>query len=231
MGTLTGQSIADASWATLGDSVGVDGVRWPEAEVLRYINDGQRETVLNLPSSFVKTAIVSTVSGTRQTLVGSSIVDGIQLIKMTRNFNSAGTVPGRAVTPRPVSWLDNERPDWHSDASGDAAHYFFDPADPKAWYVWPPSSGSIKAEIVYSATPPDLASLASVISIDDIYSNALQYFVLFRAMTKQANYTKNPMATMFYQLFLQSLGVKDARVKALDANQYMAADVPQGATK
>jgi hypothetical protein len=225
MGTITGQQITDRAWIILQDTVGTSGVRWPSTEVLLWLNDGLREVVINLPTSCVKTAIRTLTAGTRQTLEGLGITDGIQFAKFPRNFAADGTTPGRAVIVRPMSWLDETQPNWHNDTAAPAAHYMFDANDPKTFYVWPPANGTLKGEIVYYATPAVLASLANAIDIDDIYANALQYYVLFRSFSKNANYTKNPqLATAYYQLFLQSLGVKDARVKALDANLQMLQD-------
>jgi hypothetical protein len=225
MATLTGQNIVDRAWIILQDTNGGNGVRWPQAEVLMWLNDGQREVVINLPSAYVKTAIATLTAGTRQTLQGLGFNDGIQFIKYVRNFLADGLTPGRAVTVRPMLWLDEQRPTWHSDAAGETIHCFFEVTDPKSFYVWPKASGTTKGEITYSAAPPELANLASVISIDDIYANALQYYVLFRAFSKNATYTRAPqMATAYYQLFLQGLGIKDQRVKALDANMQMLSD-------
>jgi hypothetical protein len=230
MPTFTGQMIADRAWTILNDTNGGNGVRWPVEEILRWINDGQREVVINLPSAYVKSSIVTFQAGTRQTMAGLNLTDGVQFMKFPRNFANDGVTPGRAVTVRPMLWLDEQRPNWHSDAAGDAIHYFFDPNEPKAFYRWPQANGTThKGEIVYSAVPAELAAIGNTIVIDDIYANALQYYVLFRAMAKQSNYTKNPAATAYYQLFLQSLGIKDARVKALDANLAMLSDGAESA--
>lgn len=226
MPTFTGQMIADRAWIILQDTNGGNGVRWPSDEVLKWINDGQREVVINLPSAFVKTSIVTLTAGTRQSFAGLNISDGIQFLKYVRNFAQDGVTPGRAVTTKPMLWLDEQRPNWHSDAAAATIHCLFDPNDPKTFYIWPRADGTThKAEIVYSAAPPELANIGSTISLDDIYANALQYYVLFRSFSKNATYTKNPAAAgAYYQLFLQSLGIKDRRVKALDANLQMMAD-------
>ena len=225
MPLLTAQNIVDRAWVILQDTTGGQGVRWPASEQLYWINDGQREVALNLPSASVKTVVATPLAGTRQTLTGLTLADGIQVMKVVRNFAANGTTPGRAITVKPMLWLDEQRPTWHSDTAADAIHCLFDPGEPKAFYLWPPADGIKKIEVTYSAAPADLLSLGAVINLDDIYANALQYYVLFRSFSKNATYTKAPqLATAYYQLFLQSLGVKDARVKALDANLQMLSD-------
>lgn len=216
MGTLTAQQLTDRAWDILNDA---NGVRWKSAEVLRWINDGQRAVVLVLPSAFVKAEKPTTVAGTRQTLTGLGLNDGVQVQHIPRNFDPTGDTPGQAITVRSQAYLDDGHPDWHNDPPGPAIHYCVDPRDPKAFYLWPPSPAGVRIEVIYSAVPPELASMSTAIALDDIYANALQFYLLFRAFSKSATYTKSPMqAQTNYQLFLQELGVKDARVKALDAN-------------
>lgn len=225
MGTITIQENAEAAWITLNDTLGTQGVRWPAGEMLRWHNEAQRAVVINLPSAFTKTAKPTTQAGTRQDFAGLGITDGLQPIRVPRNFSADGTTPGRSILTCPMRWLDERLPDWHTAPPGPAVHMMFDPNDPKAFYLYPPAPGNTKVELVYAAVPPRATVITEVIALDDIYAEALQHYMLFRALSKGSNYTKNPQqATMYYQLFLQSLGIKDARVKALDANQQMAQD-------
>jgi hypothetical protein len=216
MGTLTCQQIADRAWTILNDA---NGVRWTSAEVLRWVNDGQRAVVLVLPSAYTRAAKPMLRTGTRQTLPVLGLNDGLQPLSVVRNFDGAGEVSGPAITAKSRAYLDDAYPDWHSDEPGPAVHWFFDPQDPMAFYVWPPAPGNLRAEVVYSAVPPELPSIGNPITLPDIYANALQFYLLFRAFSKSATYTKSPQqADRNYQLFLQELGVKDSRVKTLDAN-------------
>lgn len=225
MGTLTGSNIAERAWIILQDTYGVTGVRWPDTEVLMWLNDGQREVVIHLPTAHVRTQLRVLQAGTRQTLEGLGITDGHQFAKMVRNYHATNATPGRAVTVRPMAWVNEQRPNWHNDPPAESVHYFYDADDPKTFYVWPPADGARRGEIVYYAVPAELANLGATITLDDIYATALQYYVLFRAFSKNATYTKSPQnAATYYQLFLQTLGIKDARVKALDANMQMAQD-------
>ena len=225
MGTLTIASIAERAWTILNDTQGSGGVRWPAAELLKWHNDGQRAVVLNLPSAFVKEAKPTTQAGTRQTLAGLGLTDGLQPIRIVCNYSADGSIPGRSITVRPMAWFDDFKPGWHGEPPDEAIHYCFDPSEPKAFYVWPPAPGNSKVLLTYSAVPPEATDIAQTIAIDDIYANALQYYILFRAMSKGSTYTKNPQqAVTNYQLFLQELGIKDARVKAIDANQQLLAN-------
>jgi hypothetical protein len=127
-----------------------------------------------------------------------------------------GTTRGRSITKRERAWLDDQLPTWHTVAGAEAVHWMYDERDPKAFYLFPqPASG--KVEIIYSAIPADLGSLAAAITLDDIYANALQFFMLFSFYSKDATYTKNPAsASAYWQLFMQSLGLRGTNLAGND---------------
>ena len=209
-GTLTGANLLSRIKDILQDTT---SVRWPEAELLRYVNDAQREIVNYRPESSATTANVQLVTGTKQTLPSG----GLRLIKVTRNMSdtSGGATGKRAIRIVNVDILNTQEPNWHdaSAATGDAAHgtnvkhYIFDEDDPKNYYVYPGVAGNAYVEIVYSNSPTDLANTSAVISVDDIYANAIMDYVLFRAYQKDSEYAGNAQrAGTHYQLFLQCIG-------------------------
>ena len=228
-GTLTGANLLSRIKDTLQDTT---SVRWPEAELLRYINDAQREIVNFRPDSSATTANVQLVTGTKQTLPSG----GLRLIKLTRNMDgtSGGASGKRAIRIVNVDILNTQEPNWHdaSAAAGDAAHgtvvkhYIFDDDDPRNYYVYPGVSGNAYVEIVYSAAPTDLANTSATISVDDIYGNAIIDYVLFRAYMKDAQYAGNSQrAQNHYQLFTASIGQGGQSQMLLDPNNDMTSNI------
>jgi hypothetical protein len=208
MGTLTGANLIDRIQDTLQDTT---SVRWPEAELLRYINDAQREIVNFKPEASATHANVALSAGTEQSIPSG----GLRLIKVTRNMSgTASDATGkRAIRIVDVDILNSQEPDWHDpDVVGDAAHgtnvkhYAFDPDDPKKFYVYPGVSGDAYLEIVYSGSPTDLSLTSDTISLDDIYGNAIIDFVLYKAYLKDSEYAGNQQrAGTHYQLFSASI--------------------------
>ena len=209
-GTLTGANLISRIQDILQDTT---SIRWPEAELLRYINDAQREVCNLRPESTATTANVALVVGTKQTLPSG----GLRLIKVTRNMSAAGgsATGKRAVRLVDADILNTQEPNWHDPTvSGDAAHtttvkhYIFDEDDPRAYYVYPgASSTSTFLEIVFSGAPTDLTATSSTISVDDIFANAIIDYVLFRCYLKDAEYAGNQQrAGTHFQLFSSSLG-------------------------
>ena len=234
MGTLTGANLITRAQDTLQDTT---SVRWPEAELLRYINDAQREIVNFRPDASSKTANLQLVTGTLQSLP----TEGLRLIKVTRNMSDAsgGATGARAIRLVSVDILNTQEPDWNNPSvSGDAAHgtnvkhYIFDEDDPRRFYVYPGVAGNAYVEIVYSKSPTDLGNTSATIDLDDTYGNAIVDYVLFRAYLKDAEYAGNQQrAGQHYQLFTTSLG-QGAAVSTLispnnDVAQQAIAQPPQ----
>ena len=91
-------------------------------------------------------------------------------MNVTRNMGADGNTPGRAIRLVDRAVLDTQVPDWHaSTPANEVMHYVFDPVNPKVFYVYPRVSSARQIEIVYSASPVDIA-IGAVILIDDIYS-------------------------------------------------------------
>ena len=210
-GTLTGANLLARVKDILQDTT---SVRWPEAELLRYINDAQREIVNYRPESSATTSNVQLVTGTKQSLPSG----GLRLIKVTRNMSDAsgGATGKRAIRIVNADILNTQEPDWNDPTvSGDAAHgsiikhYIFDEDDPRNFYVYPGVASGSNAfiEIVFSNSPTDLANTSATISVDDIYANAIVDYVLFRAYQKDSEYAGNAQrANQHYQLFMNCIG-------------------------
>jgi hypothetical protein len=226
-GTLTGTNLLSRIRDTLQDTT---SVRWTESELLNYINDAQREIVNFRPESSATTATITLVAGTKQSLPAA----GLRLIKVVRNMSAASDGTGkRSIRIVNVDILNTQEPDWHDPAvSGDAAHgaivkhYIFDEDDPRNFYVYPGVSGNSYVEIVYSAAPTDLSAASDIISVDDIYANAIIDFVLYRAYMKDAEYAGNSQrASSHYQLFTSSISQGLQSSALLDPNNDQVSNI------
>ncbi len=215
MPTITGQEIADQVQYLLQDA---DSVRWVDAELLVWLNAAQKEVAFYKPDASVTNAAVVLIAGTKQSIPAA----GIHFLKLTRNMGTSGTVPGKAVRAIDQEIMDAQSPDWHSAATDAVVtHYMFDPHDPLNFYVTPPqpASGFGYVEMVYASSPTDLATLAGTITISDNFQNALVNYVMYRALSKDATYTKDGVdATQYYQAFLSSIGVLGQIQAAVNPN-------------
>ena len=89
-------------------------------------------------------------------------------------------------------------------------NYVYDPYTPYSFYVYPPATAGNKIELIYAATPTDLASADAVITIKDSYRNPLLDYVLFRSFAEDGEIEGAGARAMAHkQAFDQFLGNKD----------------------
>lgn len=229
MATITVSSLLSKASTILQDPT---NIRWPQTELLDWLNDAQREIALFKPNVFVKNSSVQLTGGTKQSLPS----DGINLVDVVRNLGGDGLTPGNSIRVVSREVLDAQIPDWHSTAKANATvkHYVYTGTDPKNFYVYPaqPSTGRGYVEVIYVASPTD-ATINSTITLDDIYVTALLDYILFRAYSKDAEYAANSEAAkMYYQQFTAILTGKVNAEEASNPNTARAPwnpNVKQGA--
>jgi hypothetical protein len=207
---LTAASIIQRAVGTLQDTT---SVRWPADELVRYLNDGQREVVIYRPDASVANETVTCTTGSKQTLPA----DATKLIDVVRNAAVASAKGPVRMINRTI--LDAQIPDWHAQAgSVDILHFMYDARDPLTFYTYPPALPTASLDIVVSKYPVDVvepasgelfSDVAGDIGIPDIYGNVLLDYVLYRAYTKDAEYAGNAArAQAHYNAFAASLGIE-----------------------
>jgi hypothetical protein len=205
---LTAQSIIQRVVLTLQDPT---SVRWPVPELCRYFNDGQREIVLQRPDAASETATIVLVNGTKQTLPAS----GAKLL--TVFANTSGTKRAVRLVDRTI--LDVQTPGWHAlTGVAEILHYMYDERDPTVFYVYPPATTSASLEVSMATFPTDITvpadgtlytAVTGNMGLPDIYGNALQDYILYRAYSKDAEYTANASrVAAHYGMFANALGIE-----------------------
>jgi len=206
---FTAQNVLQRVVITLLDP---NAVRWPTAELVRYLNDGQRDIALVRPDATSTTATMALAAGARQTLPSV----GAKLLEVIRN--TSGTKRAIRLVDRVI--LDAQNPNWYNITGvTEIRHYTFDPREPRIFYVYPPAASTgASAELIYSAYPTDItepsagalySAVTGNISVADIYVNALVNYILYRAYSKDSENTQNAaLAASFYQLYQNLLGVE-----------------------
>ena len=223
---IPAQSIIRRVVDTLQDST---SIRWPVNELVRYLNDGQREVVLHRPDATRTNAAMPLVAGSRQTLPAN----GTKLIEVIRNTNGNK----RAVRQTNREILDAQSPGWHNlSGTTEVLHFTYDVRDPTTFYVYPPAGTGASVDLVYAAMPTDITepgdgalytAVAGNLGVPDIYGNVIQDYVLYRAYTKDSEYAGNAArAAAHYTQVANALGIE---VKATIAVAPMSAGNPNTA--
>jgi len=206
MGTITVSTIISDARGILQDNDSND-YTWSAADLIRYINDGQRNIILLKPDAYITSAAVQLAAGTKQT-----VADGIGLVKLTRFMGSDGSTPGRVINFVPWEQMNYIDTDWHAaSTSATPEIYTYDQDDPTHFYVYPPqpSSGMGYVEEVYKAIPSIIDETTDTLSLNDIYYSAVLNYVLYRAYQRENDAISDSLSQKYYNLYVTEIGRKD----------------------
>jgi hypothetical protein len=228
MGTVLASAILAQVDTVLLDTA---KTRWPDAEKLEYLNDGQRQIVLFKPDAFVVNDVYCLVAGTKQNIpdgtnsfqnpTPATLDEGIALIKVVRNMGADGLTPGAVISAIGADFFDAINPDWHTETQAAAVkNYIHDDSDPTRFYVSPPNDASGYVEVAYSALPDSVALVSNAITLRDVYRDALRNYILYRCYAKDAAFSplNEKRALEYFNLFVQGLGRMDLVRKVISPN-------------
>lgn len=187
--------------------------RWGDAELIDYINAGNRQTVTILPDANTIETIVDTLTSrvARQSLPAG----GIKFIKVARNYADDGTTPQGNVRFVEKDALDTFDPEWEyvsGKADGDNyfEHYCHDGREGAVYYLYPaPAADNKRLAVVHSAVPTTMTVVGDTLPLADEFINAIVQYVIFRALTKESRDTlPDAFQQDLWQNYLTALGLK-----------------------
>ena len=124
----------------------------------------------------------------------------------------AATSNRGAIRGTDRSVLDALRRTWHTEAETvDIELFTYDPFLPTEFLVYPPASVQAEIEVVYSYVPESHAddAIGDTIKVDDSYANPILDYMLYRAYSKDAEYSANAQrADAHYQAMQAALGIR-----------------------
>lgn len=204
--TTTAQSVIRRAAETLQD---LTAVRWTTAELVRYLNDGQREMLVFRPDVFASVTTLTLSAGAKQTLPATAA----KLLAVNRNAAAASNQQAVRIVNRQL--LDSQVPNWYAaPAAVSIIHYMYDPVTPREFYVYPPATTLSQLEVSVAVYPTDIAepssgtyvAVSGNIGVPDILANALVNYVIARAYMKDSEQAGNVVrAQAHYGMFSSAL--------------------------
>lgn len=177
--------------------------RWPKEDLLQYYNDANKAIVLIRPDAFVEEISFSCDAGTKQAIPQAAL----RLVDIQYN-----SVSGMAVIRKARSEITEYDPHWYGSTGEPQAEYFiYDERNPSRFFVYPGVSGGTKIQMVYSISPPEtgISNIDTAPSVlDAIYTNAIVEYMLYKAHSKDFEYSEQQRASMHYQMFRTILNAK-----------------------
>jgi|TARA_R110000744_G_scaffold140538_2_gene251760 hypothetical protein len=215
MAVTLAKDIIDRAKVVLQD-ISSSGTRWYNSELQNWLNDAQYAVVLYRPDAKTVNEEFTPVALSSKQNIPTT---GLRLIEVIRNTAATSTYKAIRLIQRSI--LDDGVPAWHNaTASVNIEHFVYDERDPKTFYLYPRPTAEARIELIYSTVPAKVsivnadesfnsAAATTMISLDDIYANALLDFILYRAYSKDAEFAANAVRSNAHlTAFGSSLGVK-----------------------
>lgn len=188
--TTTVQSVLDQFGFLANDTA---SVRWPTAERLAWINEGQGNLVTFRNDANIKTAVLKMVVGARQSLSNSTDCHKILGVR------AGGT--NRSVLPCDRSALDAFMPGWMADAKAEPAKNWMPDESPMAIWVYPSQlNAGGQLLITYVAYPPPVTQGGNL-GVSDAYATNIINYLVYRALSKEDEAGAAEKAAAAYALF------------------------------
>lgn len=207
---------------------------WSKEDLLAALNDGVTQTVILKPDASVTAKEYRLSGGVRQSLPDGSaafkdsgdntLPKASKLLKVVMNMGTTGLVPGNGISIIDMDLLSAVRPDWAASSRANAVtqHYMYDEKDPKHFWVTPPQPSSSQGYVlvVYNSFPTACAAYSATeyIPLADEYVEALRYYMLFRAYSRDTDAADANKALMYYDAFKLALGLHNQIERSEDPN-------------
>lgn len=220
--------------------------RWPEVELVRYLNWGQRAIAKYLPQAGARVDAIKLAAGSRQDLtkvlaanikpgagVAAADTYGITLVDVVRNMGANGQTPGRSISVIDRQSLDSIDPDWHTREGSAVREYVTDPRTPLVFYVTPTVAGTWWIEVSWMAEPKQIPAGGApgsevykhdgasneVLGIADQFIDDLHNYVMAVALQKGSKNVQNiPKSQVHAGLFLSSINAQASVITGVSPN-------------
>lgn len=164
----------------------VAGTRWPDAELKRYLLDAQVYVIQKCPGRGVMQFLtLGLLAGIEQALPSNPVCRILDVL-----CNQAGSVRGRPIRKMSKDQLDAQRPSWTTETQTAVILYWMPvEGEPRDFLVYPPATTAAAVRVKYVNVPQS----AETIEVDDAARDALIYYVVAQAWSKDATYAKGSL--------------------------------------
>lgn len=173
------------------------GTRWPDAELLLWLQDGVDTIGDAFPAEASVMEVITLQADSRQVIPSH----WRKLVRLERN------VGGREI--RRVDRYASNVARLLNNTGATVLEYWQDDVSDTEYWVYPKLSAPTQVEAYGSVRQPPIASLGQTLLLQDSYRMALVDYVMSAAISKDAEYADNlNVAAAWAQSFNQKTGIK-----------------------
>jgi len=183
--------IADRASSILND---LEQVRWTASELLLWCEEAIDQLLRFVPKAGAETKVLKLTTGKSR----QEFPDVREILEVTVNTDGTGTPVGPSITLTTRHSLDACASEWRNEEGEFVRQWVYEPEHNAStfWvYPYPGDELWVEATVVMQQ---DITSLSVVVPIGKQYISTLVNYVMFRAMSKNADFGGNAQTAIAY---------------------------------
>jgi hypothetical protein len=194
---MTPQDIITSARYIINDT-STSSPRQSDTELLAYVNDGLRETVILRPELYFTVGDYLCITGQCEQTV--SFVDAVALVEVLCIHG------GRAITAFDFMSMSTFNPGWRTDTAGDATQYVKFANDPLKFFIYPQAPATTQIlDVRYVRNPTVVGLTDGIYDLPVTYQPALVDYLVYRAESKDSESVLSQRAGAFQQSFVAKM--------------------------
>lgn len=173
-------------------------VRYSDAVLLGFVNQTIKRMATLRPDLFTSVADIPTSSGQVYQIIPS---DGGRLVEVF------GVTSGEAIEEVNRDEFNRAYPAWKTDAAGIPTKYMRHSRNPKGFFLYPRPQAGVQLLAEYVVSPPNYTLSQFIANPPAEYFTVLVDGTVFLAESVDNEHVNSGRAKLFYDSFVQSLGV------------------------
>ena len=202
---MTPQQVIDEVRILIQDTR-VSSYRYTDAMLLKFVNNTLRRIAMLRPDLFSKLDTAITVVA--DTVIQTMPTDSARIVEIFQAVDSSGETAVRtAITEVSRETLDRTTPDWVSVTAGVPTNFMRHVRNSNKYFLYPRPTSSITLVGEYIQSPPNYDYDDDIALLPDAYFPSVVDGVIFMAESLDNEHVSTGRAKLFYDSFVQSLGV------------------------
>jgi hypothetical protein len=159
---------------TFGDEA---AVQVQDADIIRWINDGQIEIVKNNDAALQKTAFINLVAGQASYTLPTDM-----LLLRSLRYKMTGMLSFLSIRYKNMQEFDDSMDGWDGSTYTNSSPVYFTMYEGKAiLFPAPDQSVTSGLKVLYNQIPADVTTLASALALPLIYHNTILSYCMWQA--------------------------------------------------
>ena len=215
---MTPQTVIDDVRVLINDTES-GSYRYSDADLVKFVNESLKRTAHLRPDLF---ATIDTMACTVSTTVQTAPSDSLRFMEVIQ------VVSGDAPYESDRKTMDQHAPGWRASAEGPCTTWMRHPRNPNTFFIYPPCPAAGQSlSVDYCKIPADYTISQTIAELHDSYKSIIIDCVIFLTQSIDDEHIASGRAKLFFDSFIQSLGVSAKSRELIDNEEAGVAPPPE----